>query len=152
MECEKKFGIFSWRIWGWVYVFLALMQRKNRGKRKINSTKQSFCILSRESATVGIHGNVAQLVEQRPFKAMVPGSNPGVPTSIDIKKLHISHDLWSFFWFFSHHTTVVVWKSILPSFTKFFHFICFHNLFLYNLFEKSIVYSYNPKNIWQKEM
>ena len=32
-----------------------------------------------------IYGDVAQLVEQRPFKAMVPGSNPGISTILICK-------------------------------------------------------------------
>ena len=46
---------------------------------KINSTKLSFCILSRQLME---YGNVAQLVEQGPFKAKVPGSSPGIPTNL----------------------------------------------------------------------
>ncbi len=32
------------------------------------------------TGTDSLHGNVAQLVEQGPFKAKVPGSSPGIPT------------------------------------------------------------------------
>ena len=44
---------------------------------KINSTKFHFFILY---ARTTYFGDVAQLVEQGPFKAKVPGSNPGIST------------------------------------------------------------------------
>ena len=44
---------------------------------KINSTKYFFFILYAASR---YFGDVAQLVEQGPFKAKVPGSSPGIST------------------------------------------------------------------------
>jgi predicted GIY-YIG superfamily endonuclease len=38
-------------------------------------------------------GSVAQLVEQRPFKALVPGSSPGRPISIHGLGLHAVRDV-----------------------------------------------------------
>ena len=71
------------------------MQRKIGENEKINSTNFVFCILSRHK--VGLPKNfglVAQLVEQRPFKAKVPGSSPGKPT---ITQLHPSQSWGGFF-------------------------------------------------------
>ena len=79
-----------------LYVFYPLLQKENEEKMKKNSTNIWFCILSaRTTEYIGNRpvfpnsnfGNVAQLVEQRPFKAKVPGSSPGIPT-ICHKKPH----------------------------------------------------------------
>ena len=77
-----------------LYVFYPLLQKENEEKMKKNSTNIWFCILSaRTTEYIGNRpvfpnsnfGNVAQLVEQRPFKAKVPGSSPGIPTSLSQK-------------------------------------------------------------------
>ena len=73
-------------------------QRKNKNK----FDKRFFLYIICPLATVQ-YGNVAQLVEQRPFKAMVPGSNPGVPT---IKNSKITSEEWFFFDFFSLFHTI----------------------------------------------
>ena len=57
------------------------MQRKYAKKVKKNSTNFSFCILSHHfQEKYHYFGNVAQLVEQGPFKAKVAGSSPAIPT------------------------------------------------------------------------
>lgn len=43
------------------------------------------------------NGFIAQLVEQRPFKAKVPGSSPGEPT-ISIKTYTTHENGWYIFW------------------------------------------------------
>ena len=69
------------------------------------------------------YGNVAQLVEQGPFKAKVPGSSPGIPTTR-------IHDISP------------------PLHLKGERFFCVLSTFSYNTLEKSII---NQKDIWQKE-
>jgi hypothetical protein len=67
-------------------------QRKNKNK----FDKIEFLYIICQSIQSSISGNIAQLVEQRPFKAMVPGSNPGVPTSIKTKS-HTSSLMYEIF-------------------------------------------------------
>ncbi len=98
-----------------IYSFFSLLQRKRIRKMKKNSTKIDFCILSRHQysydkfqsplyalcSLCNLHylGNVAQLVEQRPFKAKVPGSSPGIPTTWFPKSSRILEDFLLFFMF-----------------------------------------------------
>lgn len=52
-----------------------------------------------------MYGNVAQLVEQGPFKAKVPGSSPGIPT-IDNTNLSLLEEDFLLFLIFSIQSAV----------------------------------------------
>ena len=65
-------------------------------KNKNKFDKSLFLYIICPSATLNSNGNVAQLVEQRPFKAMVPGSSPGIPTITITTK---SPFIRTFFWY-----------------------------------------------------
>ena len=77
--CEKNWEIFMENMSPSICVFGTYAKGK-QGKNKNKFDKTLFLYIICPSATHIVYGNVAQLVEQRPFKAMVPGSNPGVPT------------------------------------------------------------------------
>lgn len=82
-EMLKWYHREEWNEWPKYILFLLYCKGKVQEKRK--KIRQTFFFLY-DTREVAYFGNVAQLVEQRPFKAKVPGSSPGIPT-IENQKL-----------------------------------------------------------------
>ena len=66
-------------------VFSLYCKGKVEKKRKKIRQRKFFVYYAPASEKYRYFGNVAQLVEQGPFKAKVPGSSPGIPTMWKLK-------------------------------------------------------------------
>gem|GEM_PF-6991203 len=61
-------------------LFFIYCKGKKQEKQKKIRQRNFFVYYSPTNEKFALFGDVAQLVEQRPFKAKVPGSSPGIST------------------------------------------------------------------------
>ena len=97
--CCKNFSDKIRKISCIIYSFFLEKQTKKQKKSKINWTNWNFCILSAHffgKRQKNLLGLVAQSVEQRPFKAKVPGSSPGKSTTLDTHKIFSEEKIFYF--------------------------------------------------------